>query len=129
MIDNYDGYTKVRGQITMATTAAAWEANLGSGDIQDMIKGPISPTDSSELPVKFGATQNDIFDLNPQNFEQCALGFKARSGTAAGTPSKTSTVIQNTVLAATDANGGSVIEHTPYGSTRTRRLTALPAAT
>lgn len=117
IIDNRDGYTKVRGQIALATTANAWESNLGSQDIQDMIKGPISPTDTTELPVKFAATSTEMIDLNPANFEQCALGFKARSGTNAGTPSKTSTVIQNTVLAASDANGGSVTEKTPFGST------------
>jgi Tfp pilus assembly protein PilX len=101
VIDNYDAYTKVRGQISMATTASAWEANLGAGkSISDMIVGPIQAADGATVPVKFGADASEIFDLSPANFDTST--FKNRTGTAAGTPLRTSGRIENTSLTASD---------------------------
>jgi hypothetical protein len=117
IIDNRDAYAKVEGQIVIAATAAAWQSNLASGGktIADMIQGPIMPTDY-QTPVKFGATGNDIFDLSPANFEECALGFRARSGSAAGSPVVNATTIANSTLSAAMANGTAVTERTPLGS-------------
>jgi hypothetical protein len=105
-IDNYDGYTKLRGQIAMATSAAAWSSNLaGQGKtINDMIQGAVAPEDPNEPPVKFGASQNDIFDLSPLNFEQCALGFKDKTGSAVGTTLRTTGRIENTTLSSADVS-------------------------
>ena len=104
VIDNRDGYTKVRGQISMATTANNWIANLPTGTtIQDEMQGPISATDSSELPVKFGASSTDIFDLTPSDFD--TSGFLAKSGTNAGSTQTSGgayVTIQNKTLSATD---------------------------
>lgn len=119
MIDNRDAYAKVEGQIVIAATASAWTSNLaGSGQvIQDMLQGPVTPTDGNQTPVRFGATSsNDIFDLNPANFEDCTNGFKARSGSGGGTAVRSGALIANTTLTAADANGGTVNERTPLGS-------------
>jgi hypothetical protein len=118
-IDNSDAYAKLRGNVTLATTADAWEANLApSGEtINDKIQGTIIPTEPTQLPVKMGASEDDIFDLDPANFEECAEGFKDRSGTAGGATINTATVKANTTLTAAMANGASVTERTPLGST------------
>lgn len=116
-IDANDAYAKVRGQIIMTTSAAAWQTNLGSNKtIHDMIVGPVVP-DSPGMPaVKFSASANDLIDLSPENFEEAAQNFRDRTGTNAGASTKTSTLIANKTLALTDANGGNSQERTPYGS-------------
>jgi len=125
IVDNRDGYAKIRGGITLATSAADWNANLAASGqtVNDQIKGPIATTDPSQPGVLFSATADNIFDLSPLNFEQASLNFKAKTGPANGATSTVTsgspavTVITNKVLATTDANGGTVTEKTPYGST------------
>lgn len=117
VIDNSDAYAKINGEVSLATTAAAWQANLGSTtQINDMMTGPIVP-DEGQQAVTFGASSSDMLDLSPTNFEDCVNAYRAKSGSSAGTTSKTSTVIQNATISASDANGGTVVEKTPYGST------------
>jgi hypothetical protein len=112
-----DAYAKVRGQVLLADTAASWQSTLASSGLtlQDMFAGPIIPTQSGQPPVQFGVNPSQLFDLSPSNFD--TSGFALKSGTNAGTTSKTATAITNAVLSATDANGGTIIEGTPYGST------------
>jgi hypothetical protein len=105
VIDNRDAYSKIRGQLSIAATAAAWQANLGStSTIQDMIQGPIQTSDGAIDPaVKFGVDSSDVFDLSPSNFD--TSGFKNQSGTAAGTTATgwgAVPSIENKILAATD---------------------------
>lgn len=103
VIDNYDAYTKLRGQLTMATTANAWESNLSGGKtIHDMIVGPIQAADGATVPVKFGADSSEIFDLSPANFD--TTSFKNRTGSTAGTTVRTSGRIENTTLLAADVS-------------------------
>jgi hypothetical protein len=118
IIDNRDAYAKIEGQIVIATSSSAWTSNLASQGkvIQDMIQGAIIPTDPTATPVKFGANSNDIFDLSPANFEDCANGFLARSGSAAGASTTTATLIANRTLSASLANSTAVTERTPLGS-------------
>ena len=115
-IDNRDGYAKIRGQLAVATTASAWNSNLASSgqDISDQIKGPIAAADGV-APIRFGATSSDVFDLSPTNFDTSV--FRARTGPENGATSRSGGVIENAVLAATDANSGTKDERTPYGST------------
>ena len=116
-ISNNDAYAKVRGQVLLATPASNWAANLASQGltINDMFAGPIIPTSPSTPPVQFGVDPSQMFDLSPTNFD--TSGFAAQSGTNAGVTSRTATVIQNAVLSPTWANGGTLTEHTPSGST------------
>ncbi len=119
IIDNSDGYAKLRGSATIASTADAWAANLApqGKTINDMIQGTIAPTDPVSLPVRFGANSGDMMDLDPENFEQCSNNFKARAGTAGGASINTATEKANLTLSAAMANGGRVDERTPFGST------------
>jgi hypothetical protein len=119
VIDNSDGYAKIRGALSFATTAADWQTWLTprSETINTWVIGPIAPTDAGAQPVTFGATTSDMFDLSPTNFDQCAESFRARSGPSVGVTTRSATLITNAVVTATDANGGTVTEQTPYGST------------
>lgn len=116
-IDNDDLYAKISGQAKLATTSSAWASNLaGSGKtIDDMINGPIAVTEVGESPVRFGADGSEFIDLLPSNFNTSS--FRNRTGSAAGAAIKTATLIANTTVTAADANGGTVVERTPYGST------------
>lgn len=116
-ISSADGYAKVYGTISIAASEQAWASNLASSGktIQDMIQGPVRPSEVDAPPIKFSASTSDIFDLDPQNFD--TTQFKNRSGVAAGTTLKSGNVIQNAVLSVADANGGYVSEKTPLGST------------
>jgi Tfp pilus assembly protein PilX len=122
-LDVRDPYAKVKGQVALATSVDAWNTNLAASglNVYDEIRGPITSVDPTEPPVKFNATNQDVFDTSPLAFEQTALLYKAKTGAGGGVMVKnmaaTPPVIENKVLAATDANGGTVTERTPYGST------------
>lgn len=119
LIDNRDGYAKVRGGIAMAITQSSWSGELAAQGktIHDLMPGPIEVDGKGVAPVKFGATTNDIFDLSPANFDACAAGFRARSGINGGTTRRVTGRVENATLAVTDANAGTVTERTPFGST------------
>lgn len=119
-IDNTDAYAKIRGAVSVAASEAnwsKWQENNQDNAIYDVMGGPVVQSTDGEQTVKFGASSSDIFDLSPANFEQCTLNFKAKTGTAAGASTNTSTVKANLVLTAAMANGGTSTEKTPYGST------------
>lgn len=118
VISNADGYAKIRGNIRLTASESSWSTALaGKGKtVNDMISGPITPTDPNQPAVKFSATANDIFDLSPANFEQAAANFETRTGANAGPANRTPTLVENTVLTVSDANGGLVSERTPFGS-------------
>ena len=85
-VDNKDGYAKVRGTVTLAMTASAWQTQIGSGgSINDYMQGPITPDDPNAAPTKFGADpSSDMIDLSPANFEQATQNYKNQTGTAGG---------------------------------------------
>jgi len=119
IIDNQDGYAKVRGQINIAKTGRDWQSQTSSGTtIHDLILGPTAPETSNSLtPVQLGADGSAMVDLNPANFQGVSDNFRSRSGAAGGSPSNTLSLKANLTLDATMANGGTVVEQTPYGST------------
>src|SRR5450432_2484052 len=81
IVDNRDGYAKIRGTLTLAMTAAAWTSQLGSsGSISDYIQGPITPTNPLDVPVTFGADPTTMLDLDPSNFDQASQNLKVQSG-------------------------------------------------
>src|SRR5207302_1353541 len=94
-----------------------WASALKSQGLtlNDMFAGPIIPPSPAVPPVQFGVDPAQLFDLSPTNFD--TSGFLARSGPNAGPTSKSATAITDAVLAATDANGGTANEQSPYGST------------
>jgi Tfp pilus assembly protein PilX len=118
VIDNKDGYTKIRGQISMATTASAWNANLASSGktVNDMLLGPITNSeDAVNPPVRFGLTPEEMLVLNPSSFDTSS--FRLKTGPENGATSSGGGIITNKQLATTDTTLGTTDEKTPFGST------------
>jgi Tfp pilus assembly protein PilX len=103
VIDVRDGYAKMTGQMMLATTLPNWQSKLPAGTtVSSYITGPIAPAETGDTTVKFGAGGNDLLDLDPANFEQATLGFKASTGPAMGPALRQVGRIENTILAAAD---------------------------
>ena len=122
-------YAKVKGGITLATTVDAWNANLApsGNNVYDMIRGPITTIDPADPAVKFGATTQEVFDVSPASFEGVTLTYKAKAGTVV--PTALATLYDGKLIAAAQANGGTVQERTPYGSTSWQATLARPKFT
>lgn len=116
LIDNRDGYAKVRGKVNLAVSESAWKTNLGSGKIQDQLRGPVASeqgTKGVEFAVPTGA---GAYDLTPEDFD--TQGFKAQTGTDKGATAHVPGVsVENGIVTAAMANSGAVNEKTPHGST------------
>jgi Tfp pilus assembly protein PilX len=104
VIDDRDHYEKIAGPILVATTANSWQSAIGSGGkVADYIQGPIAPPETGQQAIKFGATEQEMLDLDPQNFEQAAANFRNKTGPAAGVTSRVVGRIENAVLTPADA--------------------------
>ncbi len=116
-ISNNDAYAKIKGQVLLATSSSAWASNLASQgqSLNSMFAGPIVPPSPNLAPVQFGVDPNSLFTLDPANFDTSS--FAAKVGPNAGPSSVTATTVQNAVLSTAMANGGTLVEHTPAGST------------
>jgi hypothetical protein len=128
VIDNRDGYAKVRGEVHLATSESAWKSNLaasGSAKIQDQIKGPIVG-DEGTAGVEFQDTFGDVYNLKPSDVDTAS--FKSRSGDAAGPTRRdpVAKVIENATLTVADVNATVTTEKTPYGSTSYQATYARP---
>lgn len=77
-IDNKDRYTKIRGQIKMTAAVEDWLAGAASatGAYQDFFAGPITPG-VDEVPLTFQASDADMFDFGPQDFDITTLANMA----------------------------------------------------
>ena len=120
VVDNRDAYSKMIGQVLLATTANAWQSNAGGKPLNDYIGGGIAPSETGQMTIKFGASGNDFLDLNPANFEDAAAAFKNKTGPAAGVTVRTAGRIENTVLAV-----GDTVYSLPYTKVTAAGGTAL----
>jgi hypothetical protein len=88
IIDNHDGYSKITGQVLLAQSASASSVDqrqrLGQ-DHQRLHAGGVAPLETGQQTVKFGASGNDLLDLDPANFEQAAEAFRNKTGSTMGT--------------------------------------------
>ncbi|HXE53166.1 MAG TPA: hypothetical protein VN541_09135, partial [Tepidisphaeraceae bacterium] len=116
ILSNSDAYAKVKGQVMLIDTAAAWAKNLASQglSIADMFAGPIVPPTPNAPPVVFGVDQSQLFDLSPSNFDTSS--YAAQAGPSAGPSSASATTVQNAIVTTAMSNGGTATEQTPYGS-------------
>ena len=76
VIDKYDRYAKVRGEIHIAANVAGWEAGAASstGSYQDFLQGPIVPG-HNQVPLTFESDETSDYELNPEQFD--VSSFKA----------------------------------------------------
>lgn len=128
ILDRYDGYAKIRGSVNIAATEAAWRNNLASQGqtIHDLMDGPIKTDSILDKPVNFGVNQNDMIDLSPETFEECANNLKGMSGSSAGAPSTSGGVVRNMTLSTSHANGGTRVEESPKGSRQFQAIYKRP---
>ncbi|MEO0477218.1 MAG: hypothetical protein AAF085_14810, partial [Planctomycetota bacterium] len=70
VIDEYDRYAKVRGEIHVAADLAGWLAGAASdsGAYQDYMQGPIVPTHNNN-PLTFESNETGEYELNPDQFD------------------------------------------------------------
>jgi hypothetical protein len=122
VINNNDGYAKVRGQISLAVTVAQWNTQLApSGKtVNDLMIGPVTGSNEVVEPaVKFGIEGTELLNLAPSAFDTSA--FRLKTGPENGPTTKTATLIENKVLVSSGASADTTLattdERTPYGST------------
>ncbi|MGB0767447.1 MAG: hypothetical protein ACPGYV_07030 [Phycisphaeraceae bacterium] len=70
VIDEYDRYAKVRGEIHVAADLAGWEAGAANatGEYQDYLQGPIVPTHNNN-PLTFESSETGEYELNADQFD------------------------------------------------------------
>ncbi len=73
-IDEYDRYTKVRGEIRAAASKAAWEIGAANGPYQDFFQGPIQPDYNGDA-MTFEAADTAVPQFTPADFD--VASFKA----------------------------------------------------
>jgi hypothetical protein len=121
-IASNDNYAKVAGSIKTALTLGQWQSAAsgwsqwgdgGGKRVQDMLEGPVIPTDPNALPVQFGYDFGQDITLTPQNFDSSGLDAQIPSGTAAVSTAGGTTSISNGTLTAAMANGTRIAERFP----------------
>ena len=131
-LDGLDGYQKIAGPILLASTSSGWQNTLSSPKtVGDYFQGPIAPPETGQTPIKFGASEQELLDLNPQNFEQAAENFRAKTGTAAGVTTRTVGRIENAILTPADATAYSPphVQITASGGTTLTVGSVVPKTT
>ena len=70
VIDKYDRYAKIRGEIHIAADKAGWESGAASatGAYQDYLQGPIVPG-NNQTPLNFNSSETSEYELNPEQFD------------------------------------------------------------
>ncbi len=69
VIDQYDRYAKIRGEIHIAADVAGWEAGAAtSGHYQDHLQGTIVPG-HNDTPLTFQSSETGEYELNPEQFD------------------------------------------------------------
>jgi len=78
VIDEYDRYAKIRGEIHIAADVAGWEAGAasGTGSYEDYMQGAIVPG-HNQVPLTFESNETSEYELNPEQFD--VSSFRAMS--------------------------------------------------
>lgn len=76
VLDKYDRYAKIRGEVHIAADKAGWEAGAAkaTGAYQDHLQGPIVPG-NGKTPMNFQSSETGEYELNPEQFD--VSSFKA----------------------------------------------------
>lgn len=67
LIDDFDRYAKIRGEIHITADAQGWIDGAGGGAYQDYLEGSIQPG-HNESPLHFESEDNEQYDLDPSQF-------------------------------------------------------------
>lgn len=82
VIDYYDRYAKVRGEIHISAAKDDWEAGAAGGTYQDYLQGPIVPRDN-QVPLTFESGETSEYELTPDQFNTSNLKALADDNFAA----------------------------------------------
>lgn len=84
VVNNYDHYAKVSGNLMFKASRAEWEARQGNIDYQSVVQGPIQPG-IEKSPVAFEVPDTELYDLSASDFTgtQDTLKALADPGAAA----------------------------------------------
>jgi len=75
VIDEYDRYAKIRGEVHIAAGVSGWESGAAtSGSYQDYLQGPIVPG-HNQVPLTFESDETTEYELDPEQFD--VSSFKA----------------------------------------------------
>ncbi|MEM9345134.1 MAG: hypothetical protein AAGB26_00825 [Planctomycetota bacterium] len=116
VIDEYDRYAKVRGEVHIAADLAGWLSGAASatGAYQDHLQGPLVPTHNNN-PLTFQSNETGEYELNPtqfnvQSFKDLATDdFLAQAATNAASHDPTDDTTPQPL-------GTSVLEEVPFGA-------------
>lgn len=72
VIDYYDRYAKVRGEVHIAAAKDDWESGAAGGTYQDYLQGPIVPGDG-QVPLTFESGETSEYELTPDQFNTSNL--------------------------------------------------------
>ncbi|HEX7008592.1 MAG TPA: hypothetical protein VF184_01330, partial [Phycisphaeraceae bacterium] len=114
-IDESDRYAKVRGQVYITADMESWIDGAANGAYQDYFQGPLHP-DYAQAPLTFQASQNDVYQFGPEDFDVSSLRSMADGGDLLTQASSQD--------GSTNADGetmkmdlsGSHVEEVPYGA-------------
>lgn len=84
VIDFYDRYAKVRGELHVAAALSDWENGAADGDYQDFLQGPIVPG-NNQVPMTFESTETSEYELDADQFNTASLEALADGDFAAQT--------------------------------------------
>ena len=99
VIDEYDRYAKIRGEVYIAASKDSWEdgaadpdgEGIAQGAYQDYFQGPIHP-DFGEDPMTFEANTDEVHEFEPDDFDVSSFKAMATDDFAAQAGAPTSTV-------------------------------------
>lgn len=75
VINRYDGYTKVEGELLFKTSKSAWESAQGGISVQEILNGPIR-TSPDSAPMSFEVDDTRLYDLTASNFTNSQTALK-----------------------------------------------------
>jgi hypothetical protein len=76
VIDDYDRYAKIRGNVQLTATMEAWEDGAAGGEYHDYFTGPIHPKFGTD-PLTFGATSVTEHQFESTDFSAAVTAMKA----------------------------------------------------
>jgi len=114
IIDDHDRYAKIRGEVKILATMAAWNAGAAGGAYQDFFQGPIHPT-FGDNPLTFSASDTAVHDFQPSDFDVSSFATMA-SGDLAAQAATQATLYDPADPSSPQPLGASSFEEVPYGA-------------
>lgn len=114
VIDDYDRYAKVRGQIALTASYESWLEGAADGNIQNYYRGPIHPK-HNQPPLTFSATAADVYEFSPSDFD-VATFRNAATGSLASQASQQATAHNPDDPNSPQPLGQTQFEAVPYGA-------------